>query len=135
MAGIISLLNDFLISEGEPPLGWLNPWLYGTGQDGLTDITLGANEGCGGGYGFSAVTGWDPVRSYPRFIFIFFSSLADFGLAYQVTGLGTLDFYELMHVLFRTRILPKIQGRAFSGLLDTGDAAAAVPTRDAKEID
>ena len=71
VAGIIALLNDFLLSEGEPPLGWLNPWLYGQGQFGLNDITGGSNRGCGGKYGFSAVRGWDPVRSSARFIYSF----------------------------------------------------------------
>ncbi|KAH9166807.1 subtilisin-like protein [Lactarius sanguifluus] len=60
VAGIISLLNDYLISQGKVSLGFLNPWLYGTGKNGLTDITSGSNPGCNTG-GFSAVEGWDPV--------------------------------------------------------------------------
>ncbi|KAH9058057.1 subtilisin-like protein [Lactarius vividus] len=82
-AGIISLLNDFLISEGKNPLGFLNPWLYGRdhGLRGLNDITSGSNPGCNTD-GFSAAAGWDPV-----------------------TGLGTPDFFELQHVLFNERIL------------------------------
>ncbi|KAH8997050.1 subtilisin-like protein, partial [Lactarius hatsudake] len=47
VAGIISLLNDYLISRGSQPLGFLNPWLYGTGRPGLNDITSGSNPGCG----------------------------------------------------------------------------------------
>jgi hypothetical protein len=66
VAGIISLLNDFLISEGKDPLGFLNPWLYGNGLAGLNDIKSGSSVGCGGGYGFNAVQGWDPVRSSTR---------------------------------------------------------------------
>jgi len=27
VAGIISLLNDYLLSEGDAPLGFLNPWV------------------------------------------------------------------------------------------------------------
>ncbi|KAH9164080.1 peptidase S8/S53 domain-containing protein, partial [Lactarius sanguifluus] len=50
-AGIISLLNDYRISNGKPPLGFLN---------GLNDITSGTNPGCNTD-GFSAVPGWDPV--------------------------------------------------------------------------
>ncbi|KAH9083877.1 subtilisin-like protein [Lactarius deliciosus] len=34
-AGIISLLNDYRISNGKPPLGFLNPFLYGIGLEGL----------------------------------------------------------------------------------------------------
>ena len=60
VASIISLLNDFLISESKNRLGFLNPWLYGLGQAGLNDITSGSNPGCGT-EGFSAVQGWDPV--------------------------------------------------------------------------
>ncbi|KAH8983901.1 subtilisin-like protein [Lactarius hatsudake] len=60
VAGVISLLNDYLISRGKATLGFLNPWLYGTGMSGLTDITSGSNPGCNTD-GFSAIEGWDPV--------------------------------------------------------------------------
>ncbi|KAF8258571.1 peptidase S8/S53 domain-containing protein [Lactarius quietus] len=46
VAGVISLLNDFLISNGKQPLGLLNPWLYGKGLPGLIDIVSGSNPGC-----------------------------------------------------------------------------------------
>ncbi|KAH9037110.1 subtilisin-like protein [Lactarius pseudohatsudake] len=62
VAGIISLLNDWLILTGQAPLGFLNPWLYGRGSGGLTDITEGSNPGCNMD-GFSSIVGWDPVRS------------------------------------------------------------------------
>ncbi|KAH9053312.1 subtilisin-like protein [Lactarius vividus] len=39
VAGIISLLNDYQISQGRHPLGFLNPWLYGIARAGLNDIT------------------------------------------------------------------------------------------------
>ncbi|KAH8997663.1 subtilisin-like protein [Lactarius hatsudake] len=70
--GIISLLNDWLISTGRYPLGFLNPWLYGKGLAALDDITEGSNPGCGMA-GFSAIAGWDPV-----------------------TGLGTPNFRRMM---------------------------------------
>jgi tripeptidyl-peptidase-1 len=54
VAGIISLLNDYQISQGKPPLGFLNPWLYGNGLEGLKDITIGSNPGCNT-RGFSAI--------------------------------------------------------------------------------
>ncbi|KAH8992634.1 subtilisin-like protein [Lactarius akahatsu] len=60
VAGVISLLNDWLISIGHAPLGFLNPWLYGRGFQALNDITEGSNPGCGLD-GFSAIAGWDPV--------------------------------------------------------------------------
>ncbi|KAH8995575.1 subtilisin-like protein [Lactarius hatsudake] len=74
LAGIISLLNDYLISNGRPPLGFLNTRLYDDGFVGLNDITSGSNPGCGTD-GFPAVPGWDPV-----------------------TGLGTLDFEKLQNI-------------------------------------
>ncbi|KAH9056900.1 subtilisin-like protein [Lactarius vividus] len=76
VAGIISLLNDWLISTGQDPLGFLNPWLYGRGLTALTDITEGSNPGCGTN-GFSAIAGWDPV-----------------------TGLGTPNFRRMLQQLF-----------------------------------
>ena len=60
-AAVISLLNDFLIASGKPPLGFLNPFIYSTGVSGFNDITSGSNSGCGTN-GFTAGTGWDPVR-------------------------------------------------------------------------
>ncbi|KAH9054782.1 subtilisin-like protein [Lactarius vividus] len=74
VAGIISLLNDYLITNGRPPLGFLNIRLYDDGFSGLNDITSGSNPGCGTD-GFSAVPGWDPV-----------------------TGLGTPDFEKLQNI-------------------------------------
>ncbi|KAI9461961.1 hypothetical protein BJY52DRAFT_1210916 [Lactarius psammicola] len=53
MAGIISLLNDFLLSDDKAPLGFLNPWLYGDGLAGSLTSYLA--------HGFSAIAGWDPV--------------------------------------------------------------------------
>ena len=63
---IISLLNDYLLSVGEDPLGFINPLIYGFGLETFTDITYGSNPGCGT-EGFSATTGWDPVR-LPRLV-------------------------------------------------------------------
>ena len=90
-ASIISLLNDFLLAQNEPPLGFLNPWLYGHGQVGLNDITSGSNPGCNTN-GFSAVVGWDPVRSARLVSSI--SVLTDSGLdRSQVSGPLTLSTY------------------------------------------
>ncbi|KAH8990282.1 subtilisin-like protein [Lactarius akahatsu] len=75
VAGIISLLNDYRISQGRHPLGFLNPWLYGIARAGWNDITSGSNPGCNTD-GFPAVVGWDPV-----------------------TGLGSPDFEHLQHLL------------------------------------
>ncbi|KAF8263760.1 peptidase S8/S53 domain-containing protein [Lactarius quietus] len=70
-AGIISLLNDYLLSTDRSPLGFLNPLLYGPLRLAMNDITYGSNPGCNTP-GFDAIPGWDPV-----------------------TGLGTPDFLKL----------------------------------------
>ncbi|KAH8979437.1 hypothetical protein EDB92DRAFT_1904799 [Lactarius akahatsu] len=56
------MLNDYLISEGKDPLGFLNPWLFSTegGMSSLSDITSGSNPGCDTD-GFTAIPGWGPV--------------------------------------------------------------------------
>ncbi|KAH9061845.1 subtilisin-like protein [Lactarius deliciosus] len=74
-AGIFSLLNDYSISKGKGPLGFLNGWLYGHGLPGLNDIISGSNPGCNTD-GFTAIAGWDPV-----------------------TGLGTPDFTKLEGII------------------------------------
>lgn len=78
-AGVVALLNAARKSQGQAPLGFLNPWLY-QNSAALTDITTGAGVGCQGnsafpvsGARFNATVGWDPV-----------------------TGLGTPKFGELL---------------------------------------
>ena len=73
MAGIVSLLNDFLISKRKAPLGFLNPWLYEDGLKGLTDVLEGSNPGCDTN-GFPAAAGWDPVRP-ARLAYLFISDV------------------------------------------------------------
>ncbi|KAH9062365.1 subtilisin-like protein [Lactarius vividus] len=68
VAGIITQINDYLISNNRPVLGFLNPWLYGHAARSLFDVTSGTNPGCNTD-GFSAVPGWDPVSSTRRFHF------------------------------------------------------------------
>jgi tripeptidyl-peptidase-1 len=70
VAGIVSLLNDYLLSTERRPLGFLNPWLYGKGLAGLNDIISGSNLGCNTN-GFTAIVGWDPVRPPETFFFSF----------------------------------------------------------------
>ena len=87
---IIALLNSARIDSNLSPLGFLNPWLYGAGRWGLTDITKGRSVGCNGyanfheglngspvlpGAGWNASVGWDAV-----------------------TGLGTPDFGKLLRL-------------------------------------
>lgn len=75
-AGTIALLNDARFRAGKCALGFLNPWLYAVGFEGLTDITGGGSVGCDGVNGqtggsvaggiipfasWNATVGWDPV--------------------------------------------------------------------------
>ena len=57
---MVSLLNDPRIDVKLPSLGFLNPWFYTKGFNGLNDIVSGNNPGCGTD-GFTAVKGWAPV--------------------------------------------------------------------------
>ncbi|KAI4724514.1 subtilisin-like protein [Aureobasidium sp. EXF-10728] len=62
-AAVIALVNDALIAAGKPPLGFLNPWLYGGAFAALTDITSGSSIGCNTS-GFPAEVGWDAVTGF-----------------------------------------------------------------------
>ena len=66
-AGVISLLNDYRISQGKPALGFLNPWLYSNAASALNDITSGSNPGCGTN-GFTARAGWVSLLWVPYVI-------------------------------------------------------------------
>ncbi|KAI0841886.1 tripeptidyl-peptidase [Hypoxylon sp. FL0890] len=57
-AALIALVNDALIADGRPTLGFLNPLLYSRGQEAFTDVTVGSNFGCNT-TGFPARKGWD----------------------------------------------------------------------------
>ncbi|KAJ6114666.1 hypothetical protein N7486_000444 [Penicillium sp. IBT 16267x] len=65
IAGIVSQLNAIRLAHGKSRLGFLNPWLYTTGKNGLTDITDGGSRGCAGSpvqnAGWNATVGWDPA--------------------------------------------------------------------------
>jgi tripeptidyl-peptidase-1 len=63
MASVIALLNDYLISNGKPSMGFINPWLYKNGKAGFNDITSGSAKGCDVD-GFQAVKGWDAVTGW-----------------------------------------------------------------------
>ncbi|KAH9924946.1 family S53 protease-like protein [Amylocystis lapponica] len=71
-ASVVALLNDRRVAQGGKPLGFLNPWLYGSAASALSDVTQGSNPGCGT-QGFPATTNWDAV-----------------------TGLGTPNFPALL---------------------------------------
>ncbi|KAH9941646.1 family S53 protease [Epithele typhae] len=85
VAAIVSLLNDRLLSAGQPPLGFLNPLLYAAAAQGaLNDVVGGSNpggadsNGCGTD-GFPALEGWDAATGLgtPNFAALLQLALAD----------------------------------------------------------
>ncbi|KAJ5918074.1 polynucleotide 3'-phosphatase [Penicillium verhagenii] len=82
VAGIISQLNAIRLGHGKPRLGFINPWLYTTGQSGLTDIIEGGSRGCAGSpvhnAGWNATVGWDPVTGLGTPFFPILEELAMF---------------------------------------------------------
>ncbi|KAJ6535711.1 family S53 protease-like protein [Mycena capillaripes] len=65
-AGLLTLINDELISAGKPVLGFVNPFLYEVSASGkgFTDVTEGHNSGfvCpASSVAFDAAVGWDPL--------------------------------------------------------------------------
>ncbi len=62
-ASVVVLVNDMLLANGKPVLGFLNPWLYSGGSAAFTDITSGSAVGCGT-TGFPAQAGWDAVSGF-----------------------------------------------------------------------
>jgi len=63
VAGVIALLNDYLLANNRSTLGFMNPWLYKVGWQALNDITEGSARGCDVD-GFPAVKGWDAVTGF-----------------------------------------------------------------------
>ncbi|QIX01224.1 hypothetical protein AMS68_006741 [Peltaster fructicola] len=80
-AAVIVLLNDYEASNGRPPLGFLNPWLYSLSEESnaLYDIVDGGNNkgGCNAAtgcnltdlVGYDVTPGWDAVTGLGRPIF------------------------------------------------------------------
>ncbi|KZV90055.1 subtilisin-like protein [Exidia glandulosa HHB12029] len=66
-ASVIGLINDRRAAVGQPPLGFLNPFLYQNPQ-AFSDITTGSNPGCSTD-GFPALAGWDPATGLGTPIF------------------------------------------------------------------
>jgi tripeptidyl-peptidase-1 len=59
VGAIVTILNGARLAVGKSPVGFMNPTLYAHPWI-MNDITSGSNEGCGT-FGFTSVTGWDPV--------------------------------------------------------------------------
>ncbi|KAJ7146911.1 peptidase S8/S53 domain-containing protein [Mycena epipterygia] len=67
-ASMVALLNDWRLRNGKPTMGFLNPFLYGVGLQGLVDIAEGLVNGCEQP-GFNATQGWDPASGLGFFDF------------------------------------------------------------------
>ena len=76
-AAVVANLNSARLSLHQPPLGFLNPFIYSVGYRGLTDIVDGGSTGCTGTdttsglkapfvpfASWNATKGWDPVTGY-----------------------------------------------------------------------
>ncbi|XHF98877.1 Tripeptidyl-peptidase sed2, variant 2 [Aspergillus wentii] len=87
-AGVIALLNDARLRDNKKTLGFLNPWLYGEGSQGLNDITVGGSTGCDGRARFGGKPNGSPVVPFA-------SWNASHGWD-PVTGLGTPNFEALL---------------------------------------
>ena len=80
MASLIALMNDALIQNGLSALGFLNPWIYATGNSGgaWMDVVNGGSIGCTANdlnisgvvsplipfASWNATPGWDPVTGW-----------------------------------------------------------------------
>ena len=92
VAGMLCMINDFLMLNGKSPLGHVNPLIYQMAADWpstftiIGDLTTNNNDGCTHGY-TSNPNGWSPV-----------------------TGLGTLNFGQIISYL--TSILSTLPNAA-----------------------
>ena len=78
ITAFFALINNERLARGMPPMGFVNPFIYGVSRmsSGLlmsfTDITTG-NNACTSRdcclYGFNAAPGWDPVTGLGSPIF------------------------------------------------------------------
>ena len=64
-AALLALVNDALVSEGKPTLGFINPLLYTYAQSQalFADVTKGHMDACGT-TGFHALEGWDAASGW-----------------------------------------------------------------------
>ncbi|CRG88197.1 tripeptidyl-peptidase I [Talaromyces islandicus] len=89
-AAIVADLNSVRLSNGQPTLGFLNPWIYSLNGSGFTDIVDGGSTGCTGKESrtglaapavpyasWNATGGWDPVTGLGTPLFDALSKLVE----------------------------------------------------------
>ena len=69
VAGMIAQLNNMKLSNGDAPLGWLNPWLYSSASGCFYDVDDNSVNYCYGlsganAPGFTTLSGWDPATGF-----------------------------------------------------------------------
>lgn len=111
-AGVVAMLNSARVSQGMPPMGFMNPvsrfnplfeinhcqiivltdkqWLYSTGASAMNDITTGASTGCNGLTRFNGRPNGSPVIPGA-------SWNATDGWD-PVSGVGTPDFGKMLNL-------------------------------------
>lgn len=62
VGGVFAKLNGIRLSNGKPPMGYLNPFIY-QNPTAFNDVTTGRND-AGHSHGFTAVKGWDPATGF-----------------------------------------------------------------------
>ncbi|KAK1569416.1 peptidase S8/S53 domain-containing protein [Colletotrichum navitas] len=91
-AGLVGLVNAALIQAGKPPMGFINPWLYGAGAQALNDVSVGQSVGCTGlaGFGTQKLSPDSGAKIVPN---ASWPAAAGWDAA---TGLGTPDMGKIL---------------------------------------
>jgi tripeptidyl-peptidase-1 len=64
VAGIFAQVNNDRLAAGQPPMGWLNPFIYQNAQC-FNDVNDGSMNNCNRGTtGFATIDGWDPATGF-----------------------------------------------------------------------
>ncbi|EZF76389.1 hypothetical protein H105_02275 [Trichophyton soudanense CBS 452.61] len=87
-AAIIANLNAIRLRANKPVLGYLNPFIYGKGRKGFTDIVHGGSKGC---VGYSSTN-----RSTPAVLYASWNATEGWD---PVTGVGTPNFRMLAKIV------------------------------------
>lgn len=91
-AGMVAQVNGALIQAGKPPMGFMNPFLYGAGLSTLNDVSTGQSTGC---TGINAISG----RQFPPELGAKLVANASWPAVAgwdAVTGLGTPDIGKML---------------------------------------